>query len=122
MKLRLLRAPLPEPPVPAPPRRRWRDKFGEAFRGAKLGIRGQSSFFVHFFTATLVVVTGIVLQCDLIEWCVLIGCIGFVLVAELFNSAIEALFRGLDQSARDRQFAALHIAAGAVLTASTTAV
>ncbi|MFL5330604.1 MAG: diacylglycerol kinase [Gemmataceae bacterium] len=121
MSLRLLRAELPEPPVPLPARRRWRDKFGEAWRGVKLGIRGQSSFFVHFFTATLVIVAAITFQCELLEWCVLVGCIGLVMVAELFNSAVETLFRGLDQASRDKHHGALHIAAGAVLVASTIA-
>jgi len=118
MNLRLLR---PESPSDTPPqRRRWRDKFREAFRGIKLGVRGQSSFFVHFFAATLVVVSATVLQCDLIEWCILLGCIGLVTTAELFNSAIETLFRGLDGPGRDKCFTALEIAAGAVLAASAT--
>jgi diacylglycerol kinase len=120
MPLRVIR---PDPPADEPPRRRrpWRAKFREAFRGVKLGVRGHSSFFVHFFAATLVVVAGAVLQCDFIEWCVLLGCIGLVLTAELFNSAIETLVRGLDTPVRDRGFAALDIAAGAVLMASLTA-
>ena len=45
-----------EPEVSSPPpRRSWRDKFKVAFRGLKLGIRGHSSFSVHFFFAALVV-------------------------------------------------------------------
>ena len=75
----------------------WREKFQIAFRGWKLGIRGHSSFFVHFFFAALVVATAVVLGCNAIEWCLLIGCIGFVLTTELFNSAIETLFRGLPE-------------------------
>ena len=57
--------PFDEAPSPEPrrPRSRWRHKFGDAFRGLKLGIRGQSSFFVHFFFAALVVAAAIVLGC-----------------------------------------------------------
>ena len=99
-------------------RRRWRHKFRDAFRGLKLGVRGQSSFFVHFFVAALVAVAAFVLGCDVLEWCVLLGCIGVVLVAELFNSAIEVLFRGLDDAAKDRVWPCLDIAAGAVLLTS----
>jgi diacylglycerol kinase len=40
-------------------RRLWRDKFRESLRGIKLGIRGHSSFFVHFFFAALVSATAI---------------------------------------------------------------
>src|SRR5262245_45076754 len=122
---------LPRPPLspgePAPPpdepspRRPWRAKFGDAFRGLKLGVRGQSSFFVHFFFAALVVAAAIVLGCDPIEWCLLLGCIGLVLTAELFNSAVETLFRGLDEPTKKRAWPALDVAAGAVLLASLTA-
>jgi diacylglycerol kinase len=103
------------------PRRLWRHKFRDALRGLKLGIRGQSSFFVHFFFTALVIVAAVVLGCKLEQWCLLLLCIGVVLTAELFNSAIEALFRGLDESGRRRAWPALDIAAGAVLLASVIA-
>ncbi|MFN4261857.1 MAG: diacylglycerol kinase [Gemmataceae bacterium] len=103
------------------PRRPWSGKFGDALRGLKLGIRGHSSFCVHFFFAALVIAAAIVLTCDLLEWCLLLGCIGLVLTAELFNSAIETLFRGLDEAAKARVAGCLDIAAGAVLLASGTA-
>jgi len=114
--------PPPFPDIDTPrPRRSWRKKFAVAFRGVKLGVRGHSSFFVHFFFAALVLAAAGVLQCKLWQWCVLLGCIGFVLTAELFNSAIETLFRGLDEATRERVWPALDIAAGAVLLASLTA-
>jgi len=102
-------------------RRSWRRKFAAAFRGVKLGVRGHSSFFVHFFFAALVLAAGWVFGCELWEWCVLIGCIGLVLTAELFNSAIETLFRDLDEQTKAKAWPALDIAAGAVLLASLTA-
>lgn len=104
------------------PPRRWRDKFGEAFRGVALGIRGQSSFFVHFFFGVLAIATAALLKCDPIEWCLIITAIGLVMSLELVNSSIELLFRGLPQEARDRVAGSLDIAAGAVLMASLAAV
>jgi diacylglycerol kinase len=103
------------------PRRSWRLKFAAAFRGLKLGVRGHSSFSVHFFFAALVVAAAVALGCDLTQWCILLGCVGLVLTAELFNSAVETLFRGLDEEAKSRAWPALDIAAGAVLLASLTA-
>jgi diacylglycerol kinase len=103
------------------PRRSWRMKFAAAFRGIKLGVRGHSSFSVHFFCAALVVAVAAALGCDLTQWCVLLGCVGLVLTAELFNSAVETLFRGLDEETKSRAWPALDIAAGAVLLASLTA-
>lgn len=106
---------------PLPPKKTWRRKFAAAFRGIGLGIRGHSSFFVHFFFAAVVLVTAVVLRCEAWQWCALVGCIGMVLTAELFNSAIETLFRGLDEPTRARAWPALDVAAGAVLMACLTA-
>jgi diacylglycerol kinase len=106
---------------PRKPRRSWRAKFREAFRGVKVGVRGHSSFFVHFFFAALVVAAAVALRCQLLESCVLLACIGLVLTAELFNSAIETLFHGLDEAVKQRLVSCLDIAAGAVLVASITA-
>ncbi len=120
----LLSFTIPEPAEPVSrvkPRRSWRAKIGDAFRGLKLGVRGHSSFFVHFFFAALVLAAAIVLRCDLVEWCLLLGCIGMVLIAELFNSAIETLCRALEEPARSRAKPCLDIAAGAVLLASIVA-
>ena len=107
---------------PPRPRRPWTQKFQDALRGLKFGIRGHSSFFVHFFAAALVVAAAIAMGCDATDWCLLLLCIGVVLSAELFNSAIEVLHRGLDLETRERNWQALDIAAGAVLIASATAV
>jgi diacylglycerol kinase len=106
------------PPVERKKRRRWRDKFRVAFRGVKMGIRGHSSFAVHFFFTALVLAAAVILRCGVLEWCLLLGCIGMVLTAELFNSAVETLFRGLDEATRERVWPCLDIAAGGVLLAS----
>lgn len=101
--------------------RRWRDKFREAARGVKLGVRGHSSFSVHFFFAALAVTASAVLGLDAWEWCVVLLCVGGVVTAELVNSAVETLFHGLDPDAKARTHGCLDIAAGAVLVASLTA-
>jgi diacylglycerol kinase len=107
--------------APMKSRRRWRDKFREAFRGVKLGVRGHSSFSVHFFFAALVLATAFALEFNWLEWCLVIGCIGAVIAAELVNSAIESLFHGLDSETKGRIKGCLDIAAGAVLAISLTA-
>jgi diacylglycerol kinase len=101
--------------------RRWRDKLREAYRGMKLGVRGHSSFFVHFFFAALAVAAALALQCDMTDWCLVVGCVGLVIAAELFSSAVETLYHALDAEARARARGCLNIAAGAVLVASLTA-
>lgn len=109
-------------PVSAPrPRKSWINKFRAAFRGIKIGVRGHSSFSIHFFFSALVLAAAIAFPCSLIEWCILLGCIGMVLTAEVINSAIETLFRGLDETTQARVWPCLDVAAGAVLLASITA-
>lgn len=102
--------------------RRWREKFGDAFRGVYLGVRSQSSFRVHLPAAVLVIIAAAGLGCDRLEWALLLGCIGAVCVAELFNSAMEELFHGLDEPTKARISGCLDMAAGAVLLAAATSV
>ena len=51
----------------------------------------------------------------------LLGCIGLVLTAELFNSAIETLYHNLDAETKRRAQPCLDVAAAAVLMAAGTA-
>jgi diacylglycerol kinase len=104
------------------PRRPWSRKFRDALRGLKFGMRGHSSFSVHFFFAALVLAAAVALQCTAEQWGLLLLCIGFVLTTELVNSAIETLHRGFDEETKKQTWKALDIAAGAVLMASGTAV
>jgi diacylglycerol kinase len=103
------------------PHRSWPRKFADAFRGAKVGIRGQRSFVVHLPAAAAVIVAAVVMRLAPAEWCILLVCITIVLAAEMFNSALEAITRAItrkdDENIRD----ALDIASAAVLVASTGA-
>lgn len=103
------------------PERSWLDKFADAFRGVKLGVRGQSSFFAHFFIAVLVIATGIVFSVTRVEWCLLILCIGSVLTAEMFNSALESLSRAITDEYDVHLGNALDIGSAAVLIISIAA-
>ena len=98
--------------------RHWSRKFRNAFRGLRVGVYGQSSFYVHFCVTVVVVLLGAALGVSPLEWCVLLLCIGVVLSAELFNSALErcakAITRDFDDNIRD----ALDMASAAVLVAA----
>jgi diacylglycerol kinase len=99
----------------------WLEKFANAFRGIRAGTRGQGSFAFHLLAAILVVAAGVLLKVDLIEWAVLALCIGGVLTAELFNSALEAMARGVSRRPDPDLGEALDIASAAVLLASLAA-
>lgn len=100
------------------PQRTWSQKFRCAFRGLRLGVRGQTSFLVHFLVGGAVVLAAALLQVDRAEWCLLLLCITVVLTAEMFNSALEHLARAVDRSENRRLASALDIGSAAVLTAA----
>jgi diacylglycerol kinase len=106
----------------AKPKRPWTRKVGDALRGVRIGTRGHSSFYIHVPCAILALALAVILKCDRIEWCLIVGCVGFVLAAELANSAIETLFHALDDHTKGRMVGCLDIAAAAVLVAAGTAV
>ncbi len=101
--------------------RSWRAKFADAGRGLAVTFRTQSSFRVHLLMAGTVVGVASALRCSPGEWAVLVVCVGLVLTAELLNTAVELLFRGLPQVERDRVYPCLDVAAGGVLAASVCA-
>lgn len=96
----------------------WVDKFRCAFRGVKLGVRGQSSFFVHFFMAAAVIVSGFLLEVTRIEWCLLCLSIAGVLTTEMINSAMESMARAITREENPYVGGALDIGSASVLLAS----
>jgi diacylglycerol kinase len=100
------------------PERYWSKKFRNALRGMKEGVRGQSSFFVHFFLTAVVVVAAVILQVSLTQWCILLLCITVVLAAEMFNSALESMAKAITGQSDPHLGNSLDIGSGAVLLAS----
>ena len=100
------------------PRRTWPAKFRDAFRGLAIGVGGQKSFAVHLPAAVAVIVCGFLLQVNLWEWCLLALCITTVLVAEMFNSALERMAKVIDSRHNPQLGSALDVGSAAVLTAA----
>jgi diacylglycerol kinase len=104
------------------PGRGWAEKFADAFRGVKIGLRGQVSFCVHLFFAAAVIVAGAVLRMELIEWCLLALCITTVLAAEMFNTALESMARAITDEVHPDLGNALDIGSAGVLLSAIGAV
>ena len=100
------------------PDRSWEAKFSDAFRGTWQGFRGESSFFAHFFMSAAVILAGIVLHVNAIEWCLLTLCITVVLVTEMVNTALETMARAITDEPNPHIGGALDIGSAAVLLAS----
>ena len=107
---------------PHSPGRGWPEKFRDAFRGVKVGVRGQSSFFVHLFFAAAVIVAGVMLQVTQSEWCLLVLSMATVLAAEMFNTVLESMARAITEETHPDLGDALDIGSAAVLLAAIGAV
>ena len=95
--------------------------FRYAFAGLRLLLREEHNARIHATITVLVVVAGIVLRVSPVEWGVLVICIGMVLSAEAFNSAIERIADYLTTERDERIRDIKDLAAGAVLLCAITA-
>jgi diacylglycerol kinase len=105
-----------------PPPRTWLGKFYDAFRGLSVAVRTQSSFGPHLATAAAAVGLAAWLGISAIEWCMVTLGIGLVLMAEVFNTSIEAMAKTFNRYPDDNIRDALDIASGGVFVAVLTAV
>jgi diacylglycerol kinase len=76
---------------------------------------------IHALAALLAIVAGFALSITAIEWCLIIGCIGLVFMAEVFNTAIETLTNLVSPEFNPLAGKTKDLAAGAVLIAAITA-
>ena len=65
--------------------------FRHAFRGLGLLIQNEANMRIHLVLTAVVIAAGILLHISFAEWLIIILTIGFVLVAESLNSAVEKL-------------------------------
>ncbi|MEI7922357.1 MAG: diacylglycerol kinase [Planctomycetota bacterium] len=86
--------------------------------GLKLAIRGDSSFFAHAYRFTIVLMFGVMLQLAPIAWLLLALCAALVLMAELYNSAIDTIVRSPGHDPEHAQ-AACDIGSACVLVSVT---
>jgi len=92
--------------------------FGYAFNGLSYGAKTQLNFRIHLVASILAISLGYALHISVNEWQWIMLCIAIVLMAELFNTALEAL---VDLVSPDYNKIAGHvkdISAGAVVIAA----
>jgi diacylglycerol kinase (ATP) len=105
----------------------WRPKkplhsFRYAVEGVMHTFRTQRNMRFHFFTVILVLGTGLLYRLPRTDMLILLGTSALVLMAEMFNTAVEAVVDMITQSYHPAAKFAKDIAAGAVLIASINAV
>ena len=88
--------------------------FGYAWKGIRQCVGKEQNLSFHLITTAVVIAAGFFFGITRTEWVVIILCIGVVIAAELFNTAIEKL---VDLVSPERH----PIAAGAVLVCAVAA-
>lgn len=109
-------------PESAETRRHPLEGFRYALEGIVAVIRTQRHMRFHFFSVVLVLLMGFLFRLDKREMLVLLFTISLVLIAEMFNSAIEATVDLVTEEYHPKAKFAKDIAAGAVLVATLNAV
>ena len=95
--------------------------FGYAMNGIWHAAVTQLNFRVHLVCALVAAYAGYALHISNDEWLWIVFCIGMVLVAELFNTAIEFLTDLVSPEYNKKAGLVKDMAAGAVLVTAITA-
>ncbi|WDM24438.1 diacylglycerol kinase family protein [Paenibacillus polymyxa] len=103
-------------------RQPWRMTFRYAAEGVMYALRTQVNMRIHVAVALLVIVAGLNLHISRLDWLFVCMAIAIVIVAELFNTAVEAAVDLISPDIHPLAKAAKDTAAGAVLLAAVFAV
>ena len=106
--------------LPAQGSLRW--SFTWAFAGIVYVIRTQRNMQMHIAAVVVVLVLGLALNLSRLEFVAVIAAISLVLVAEMFNTAVEAAIDAVVTDYHPLVKIAKDVAAGAVLIAAVNAV
>jgi diacylglycerol kinase len=98
--------------------RAWRTRFGYALRGVGVAVASESNFWAYAAFLTATAAAGAWLQISPERWCLVALSSTVVIVAEMFNTAIERLAKSITRERRPEIRDALDIASGAVLLAA----
>ncbi|MEO8937342.1 MAG: diacylglycerol kinase [Burkholderiaceae bacterium] len=97
-------------------------RLGFAWNGLKSAVARESSFRIHLAVTACVLLVLLSTRPPFVWWAIVAMTIGFVLVAELFNAALETLIDHLHPAVHPEIGIAKDLAAAAVLVASLIAV
>jgi diacylglycerol kinase (ATP) len=93
-------------------------KLAAGWRGLKVAIRGDSSFFAHGYRGTLIAIAGAFLGINQWGWCLLIIAACLVLIAELASSSVDTLVRAIGDPEDPRLKSAREVATAGVMVAA----
>ena len=100
------------------PKHEWKkliNSFKYALQGFASSFRTERNMKIHVVATILVIILGIYLKLNLIEWSIITIAIVIVISAELFNTAIETIVDMVSPQKNEKAKLAKDISAGAVL-------
>ncbi len=95
--------------------------FGYAWKGIRCCVGKEQNLSFHLIVTVLTIIAGFLLDITRTDWMIVILCIGVVIAAELFNTAIEKLVDLVSPERHPIAGQVKDIAAGAVLLCAATA-
>lgn len=97
--------------------------FKNARKGMRLAIKSEQNIRIHLFAGAFVMTLGVVCGFSILRLCMLLFAIALVIVAEMFNSAIEFSLDAVFHNRYSKLVGmAKDISAGAVMFATLIAV
>lgn len=95
--------------------------FGYAFQGLKTLTNEESNSWVHILFTSCIIIAGFVFQISSCEWIAVVFAIGFVLVTEIVNTAIENICDFISPARHESIKRIKDLSAAAVLVSAITA-
>lgn len=92
--------------------------FGYAFEGLRTLWLEEHNVRIHSLVMVLVVIMGACLKVSMMEWCILVLTIAFVLSVEALNSSLESLADAITKDYNDKIKKTKNLGAAAVLVSA----
>jgi diacylglycerol kinase len=96
--------------------------FKNAFNGIWVAISTQNNIRIHFFVASILLITAVYMQISMSDVLVLVLTISLVITAEMINTALEFLSDAVTLESNPLIKNAKDVSAGAVLLSSIFAI
>lgn len=94
--------------------------FKYAFNGIRICLLREPNAWIHCCATILVISLALFFHITSVEWCLLLLCIGFVISAEIVNTAIEYIVNFISPEYHIKAGEIKDLAAGAVLIGACT--
>ena len=96
------------------------NSFKYAIEGVIEELKTEQNIKIHMLIVIIVIILGIIVKLSKLEWIICIMLFGFVISAELINTAIETVVDLITQEIHPKAKIAKDVAAAAVLIAAIT--